>query len=121
MKYLNKVMIIGNLTADPEQKQTPERMLATFIVATNRVWKDAKGLPQSLAEYHNIAAWGGLAEHLMKILRKRKLVYIEGYLKTREWAENGITQFRTEIVADYVIVLDKRPDNILGASPEDLE
>lgn len=110
MKYVNKVILLGNLTADPESKAAGERPLTTFVVATNRVWKNAQAEPQSLAEYHNIACWGGLADHVLAILKKSKLVYVEGYLKTRSWEDNGIKHFRTEIVADNVIALDKKPE-----------
>lgn len=109
MKYVNKVQLIGNLASDPEKKLTSERPLSTFIVATNRTWKNQAGEQHSLAEYHNVAAWGGLADHVLSILKKSKLVYIEGYLKTRQWEENGVRQFRTEVVAETVIALDKKP------------
>lgn len=109
MKYVNKVTLIGNLACDPEQKDHSDKPLVTFVVATNRVWKNQLGEKQSLAEYHNIAAWGGLAEHSQKILKKGKLVYIEGHLKTRQWEDGGNRHFRTEIVMESLIVLDKKP------------
>ena len=111
MRSVNKVILVGNLTRDPELKQTPAgQSIATFGLATNREWV-AGSEKKSLAEYHNIAAWGTLAEICGKYLKKGKLVYVEGYLKTRSWdSPEGAKIFRTEIVATDMIMLDKRPE-----------
>jgi len=111
MRSVNKVILVGNLTRDPELKQTPAgQSIATFGLATNREWV-AGSEKKSLAEYHNIAAWGTLAEICGKYLKKGKLVYVEGYLKTRSWdSPEGVKIFRTEIVATDMIMLDKRPE-----------
>ena len=111
MRSVNKVMLIGNLTRDPELKQTTNgQSIVTFGLATNREWVTKSSEKKSLAEYHNIAAWGRLAEICQSYLRKGKLVYIEGYLKTRSWdSPEGVKIFRTEVVATDMIMLDKRP------------
>jgi len=113
MRSVNKVVLIGNLTRDPVMKTTSNgQPVTTFGIATNREWNTKKGDRKSLAEYHNVAAWGKLAEICSKFLKKGKLVYIEGYLKTRSWdTESGIRVFKTEIVIYDMIMLDKRPDD----------
>lgn len=75
---LNKVQLIGNLTADPEIKQTPSGVaVATFSIATNKSWKDAAGIKQEEVEFHNIVLWRGLADLAEQYLQKGKKVYIE--------------------------------------------
>ncbi|MBP9779161.1 single-stranded DNA-binding protein [Candidatus Gracilibacteria bacterium] len=104
---LNKVQIIGNLTAEPEVRETPNgQKVATFSVATNRKWKDAGGMLQEEVEYHNCVAWRGLADIAEQYMHKGKKVYIEGYLKTRSWDDTaGVKRYKTEIVSDNVILL----------------
>ena len=111
MRSVNKVILVGNLTRDPELKQTTNgQSIVTFGLATNREWV-VDGEKKSLAEYHNIAAWGTLADICGKFLKKGKLVYVEGYLKTRSWdSPEGVKIFRTEVVATDMIMLDKRPE-----------
>jgi single-strand DNA-binding protein len=109
MRSVNKVILIGNLTRDPSVKTTPNgRTVVTFTLATNREWV-SNGERQSLAEFHNVAVWGRLAEVCEKFLKKGKLIYVEGYLKTRSWdTPEGNRLFRTEIVAYDMIMLNKR-------------
>jgi single-strand DNA-binding protein len=104
---LNKVQLIGNLTAEPEVRETPNgQKVATFSVATNRKWKDASGVLQEEVEYHNCVAWRGLADIAEQYMHKGKKVYIEGYLKTRSWDDTaGVKRYKTEIVSDQVILL----------------
>ena len=110
MRSVNKVIIIGNLTRDPEMRQTPNgQNIVTFGVATNRAWVDSSGERKSSAEFHECVAWSNLAEICAKYLKKGKLVYIEGYLKTRSWdTEEGVKKFKTEIVVQDMIMLDKK-------------
>ncbi len=105
---LNKAMIIGNLTRDPETRTTPSgQTVSNFGVATNRVWTDASGQKQEAVEYHNIVAWGRLAEICNQYLRKGRKVYIEGHLQTRSWeGQDGIKRYRTEIITENMIMLD---------------
>lgn len=107
---LNRAMIIGNLTRDPEIKTIPSgQTVANFAIATNFVWKDSQtGEQKEQVEYHNIVVWRRLAEICGQYLRKGSKVYIEGRLQTRNWDDqNGVKHYRTEIVADNMIMLDK--------------
>lgn len=122
---LNKAMLIGNLTRDPETRTTTSgQSVASFGVATNRVWKNATtGEKQSSAEFHNIVAWGKLAEICQQYLKKGSKVYLEGRLQTRSWDDpSGVKKYRTEIVAENMIMLDKKGDfpagNTNPAQPE---
>lgn len=112
MKSVNKVILLGNVTRDPELKQTTGgQSICTFGLATNRVWRDSNGEKQSLPEYHNIVAWGGLAEFCNQYVKKGKPLYIEGYLKTRSWdGPEGAKIFRAEIVTENLILLGPRPE-----------
>ncbi len=101
--YLNKALIIGNLTRDPELRSLPSGVQVTsFSVATNRVWKDKDGAKQESAEYHNIVVFGRQAETSAQYLKKGSSVLIEGRLQTRSWESDGQKKYRTEIVADRV-------------------
>lgn len=119
---LNKVMLIGNLTRDPEVKTTPQgTTVTTFSVATNMTWKDASGARQEKVEYHNVVAWRKLAEICGQYLKKGMKVYIEGRLQTRDWqAQDGGKRYRTEIVADVMQMLDRAgaPNGNTGAAPK---
>ncbi len=108
---LNKVMVIGNLTRDPEMRATPGGLqVCAFGVATNRVWTDPQGQRQEEAEFHNVVAFGKLAEICGQYLGKGRKVYVEGRVKTREWqAQDGTKKNRTEIVAENMIMLDRAP------------
>lgn len=108
---LNKVMVIGNLTRDPETRTTPAgTAVCTFGVATNRVWTDTQGQKQDEAEFHNIVAFGRLAEICTQYLGRGRKVYIEGRMKTREWqAQDGAKRNRTEVIAENMIMLDRAP------------
>lgn len=109
MRSINKVILIGNLTRDPEMKATQNgQQITTFGIATNREWM-AVGERKKSTEFHEIVAWAHLAELCQKYLRKGKLVYLEGYLKTRSWEdESGEKRFRTEVVLQDMIMLEKR-------------
>ncbi|MFC1700560.1 single-stranded DNA-binding protein [Patescibacteria group bacterium] len=98
----NKAIIVGRLTRDPETKALPSgQSLASFSMATNRVWNDANGNKQEATEFHNIVAFGKLADICSKYLSKGRLVLIEGRIQTRSWQDqNGNKRYRTEIIAD---------------------
>lgn len=112
MMNLNKAMIIGNLTRDPEVRTTPSgQTVANFGVATNLVWTDQSGQKQEKAEFHNIVAWRRLAEIAGQYLKKGGRIFVEGRLQTRTWDDqNGVKRNRTEIIAENLIMLD-RPGN----------
>lgn len=108
---LNRAMIIGNLTRDPELRTTPGgHNVCNFGVATSSQWTDAAGQKQERTEYHNIVAWGKLADICSQYLVKGKKIYVEGRLQTRDWeAQDGTKRSRTEIVAENMIMLDRGP------------
>jgi single-strand DNA-binding protein len=99
--YLNKAMIYGNLTRDPEMKALPSGMqVASFSLATNRVYNDRDGKRQEQVDYHNIVFFGKQAETIAKYLTKGSGVLVEGRLQTRSWDKDGVKQYRTEIIGD---------------------
>jgi single-strand DNA-binding protein len=103
--YLNKALIVGNLTRKPEIKSLPSGIkVANFSVATNRVWKDSAGQKQESVDYHNIVVFGRQAETSAQYLDKGSQVLVVGRLQTRSWddAGSGKKMYRTEIVADRV-------------------
>ena len=101
--YLNKALIIGNLTRDPELRSlTSGIQVATFSVATNRVWKDKEGVRQENTDFHNVVVFGRQAETTAQYLKKGSMVLVEGRMQTRSWEADGVKKYRTEIVADRV-------------------
>ena len=110
MRSVNKVILVGNLTRDPEMKTTQSgQVIVGFGIATNREWVTSDRERKESAEFHECVAWAKLGEICHKYLKKGKLVYVEGYLKSRSWEdEKGEKKFRTEIVVNDMIMLDKR-------------
>ncbi len=106
-RSLNKVMIIGHLTRDPELKYTAQgTALGKFSVATNRTWSNDRGEQQEDVEYHDCVAWGKLGEICDQLLSKGSHVYVEGRLNTNKWEnEQGETRRRTEIVVNEMNLL----------------
>jgi single-strand DNA-binding protein len=101
--YLNKALVYGNLTRDPELKSLPSgTQVTTFSIATNRVWKDKEGAKQESPEFHNIVVFGRQAEIVAQYLKKGRSALVEGRMQTRSWESDGIKKYRTEIVADRV-------------------
>lgn len=101
--YLNKAMVYGNLTRDPELKALPNGMqVCSMSLATNRVYSDRDGKRQESTDYHNVVVFGKQAENCGKYLTKGNSTYVEGRLQTRSWDKDGQKQYRTEIVADRV-------------------
>ena len=115
-KGLNKVMLIGWLDADPEIRQTPNnRQIASFSLATPRSWVSSQGERHEETEWFSVIAWGPLADICEKLLTKDQQVYVEGRLQTRRWQDDqGRAQFRTEVVAQDIIVLTPQNDVIFG-------
>ncbi len=116
--YLNKAMVIGNLTRDPEIKALPGgSKVCSFSVATNRVWKDKNGVKQESADYHNIVVFGRQAETAGQYLKKGSGVLVEGRMQTRSWdAADGQKKYRTEIVADRVQFGNRPTSGTAGSS-----
>jgi len=111
-------------------RQTPNsQQVCTFGIATNRQWVSKDGSKHSSAEFHELVAWARLADICGKYLRKGKLIYVEGYLKTRAWdTPEGIRRHKTEVIVQDMIMLEKRPrdgeddlDEISVASAENME
>ncbi|HEX8946800.1 MAG TPA: single-stranded DNA-binding protein [Candidatus Paceibacterota bacterium] len=99
--YLNKVLLYGNLTRDPELRALPSgQQVATFGLATNRVYKDKEGRKQEATEFHNIVAFGRQAELIGQYMKKGRPLFVEGRLQTRSWEADGRKNYRTEIVID---------------------
>ncbi len=105
---LNKVMLIGRLTKNPELRATPSgQNVTSFSIATNRVFTDAQGQKQERSEFHNIVAWGKLAEICSQYLSKGRRAYVEGRLQTRDWVgQEGVRRYSTEVIAENMIILD---------------
>lgn len=116
---VNKVILIGRLGKDPEVRSIPSgTTLARFSIATDEKFTDKSGEKQERTEWHNIVAWAKLAEICGQYLKKGKLVYIEGSLRTDSWddKETGVKKYRTEIVAQNMQMLDRRGDEEGGGS-----
>jgi len=109
-RSMNKVMIIGNLGRDPEMRYTPSgKPVTTFSVATSRTWVTSDGERREATEWFNVVAWNNLAEICNQFLRKGSRVYVEGHLQTRNWEDdNGCRHYRTELVANEMLILDQR-------------
>ncbi len=125
MSNLNRVMLIGRLTKDPEMRYTPSgQPVTSFSIATNRYSKGPDGDRREFTDYHNIVAWNigtrSLAELVAQYTRKGSLVYIEGRLQTRSWeGQDGQKRRTTEVVANDVQFLDSRATSATGGSPAD--
>lgn len=113
---VNKVIIVGNITRDPELKALPSgAAVATFSIATNEVYtKD--GQKHESTEYHNIVAWGKTAENIARYMKKGSQIYVEGKLQTRSWDKDGEKRYRTEVVALNVQFGAKPKDGSGGGS-----
>jgi single-strand DNA-binding protein len=108
---LNKAMIIGNLGRDPELRYTPNGQAVTqFTVAVNRNYRGADGEWQEDTEWFRVVAWGPVGERAAEHLRKGNKVYVEGRIQTRQWEDqSGQKRYTTELVADRVANLERRP------------
>jgi len=103
--YLNKAILIGNLTRDPELKAIASgNKVCTFSIATNRTYKDSNGVRQEKTDYHNIVVWGKTAENVATYMKKGSQILVEGRMETRSWddAATNTKKYRTEVIADTV-------------------
>ncbi len=128
-RSLNKVMLIGNLTRDPNLRYTPNNTaVCSFGIATNRTWASADGGDkQERVDFHNIVAWSKLADICGQLLHKGDKVYVEGRLQTRDWkGDDGVERKTTEIVIDNMLLLRsssgqggsyQNDDDFAGADP----
>lgn len=108
-RSVNKVILIGNLTRDPELRYTPQgNAVASFVIATNREW-NTDGTKKEVVDFHNIVAWNKLAELCGQLLTKGSKVYVEGRLQTRDWTDDsGTKKYKTEVVIDEMIILTNK-------------
>ena len=116
---INKVIIYGNLTRDPELKSLPGgSTVVNFSVATNRVWKDKNGQRQDSVEYHNVVAFGRTAETINQYMKRGSSIFVEGRIQTRNWeGADGKKNYRTEIIVDKVQFGPKRDSSLPSAAP----
>ncbi len=107
MRSVNKVIVLGHLTRDPEIRLTSTgHKVSTFSLATNRVWKDADGSKKEATDYIDCVAWGGLANVLEQYVKVGQAVYIEGQLRTRSWeAPDGTKRHKTEVIVKELNIL----------------
>lgn len=121
-KSLNKVMLIGNLTRDPELKVTPSgAAVCTFGMATNSRYKKPDGNYEELTNFHNIVAWSKLAEICGQKLKKGMKVFVEGELRTRRWDEDGQQKQKTEVRITDMIIMDVKGHNVDSEDGEDYD
>jgi len=120
MKSVNKVVLLGQVTRNPDVRSTTSGMnVCKFGLATNRVWKDSNGEKQSLPEFHNTVCWGSLAEFCGQYVKKGKPIYVEGYLRTHVWeAPEGVKRERTEVIIDNLVLLSAKDPPAAPASEE---
>ena len=120
MAGLNKVMVIGNLGADPEMRYTADgNALTSFRVAASRNYSTPDGERREETEWFSVVAWRKLAEQCSQFLQKGRRVYVEGRLRTRSWdTPDGQKRYRTEVVADRVLFLDRPGGVPLPEEPE---
>jgi single-strand DNA-binding protein len=116
-KSFNQAIIMGNLTRDPELRSTPSgQSVASFAVATNRVWNSQTGERQEAVDFHEVVAWGKLGELASQYLSKGRKVMVVGRLQTQSWEKDGVKRQRTEIVASDINFLDSPRDGAAGES-----
>ena len=114
MASLNKVMVIGNLGADPEMRFAPSGSpVTTFRIASSRTFTTKDGEKKQETEWFTVVTWDKLAENCNQFLSKGRMAYVEGRLKTRSWEDKeGVKHYKTEVIASQVIFLDRS-----GAAP----
>jgi len=115
--YINKVILIGNLTRDPELKAIPSgEKVCTFSMATNEVYKDKSGKKIEKVEFHNVVVWGRTAENVATYMKKGSQIYVEGKLQTRSWEDQATQKkmYRTEVLAVTVQFGSNKTQSITG-------
>jgi len=118
--YLNKAILIGNLTRDPELRSLPSGVkVCSFSIATNRVWKDKNGVRQESADYHNVVVFGRQAETVAQYMKKGSSILVEGRMQTRSWEDknSGEKKYRTEVIADRTQFGPKGSGSSSGGAP----
>lgn len=118
MAGLNKIMVIGNLGADPEMRYTPNgNPVTSFSIATNRSWTSSDGERKEETEWFRVVAWNQLAERANQFLTKGKRAYVEGRLKSNQFeGQDGQVRHTNEIIANQIMFLDQRTDDLENSS-----
>jgi single-strand DNA-binding protein len=121
-RSLNQVTLMGNLTRDPELRQTPNGSnVCSFSIALNRSYRDANGEWQEVTDYVDIIAWGPLGERVNQYLSKGRRCLVQGRLQSRSWEQDGQKRSKVEVLANDVTFLDGRGDGNVTASEENEE
>lgn len=122
MRDINKVILIGNLTRDPEIRTTTTgQSVASFTVACNRSWNDQQGMRVDAVEYVDVVAWGKLAEIVGQIYKKGRRTYVEGRLQTRNWeGQDGVKRYKTEVIASDLLLQDTQRASSENAAPAEV-
>ena len=116
-RSLNQVTLMGNLTRDPELRQTPTgQNVTSFSLALNRSYKDSSGEWQEATDYIDIVSWGPLAERVAQYLSKGRRCLVQGRLQSRSWEQDGQKRSKVEVLANDVTFLDSRGDDTGGSS-----
>jgi single-strand DNA-binding protein len=117
MSSVNKVILVGNLTRDPELRHTSNKKAVCVIgLATNRNWTDENGEKHEEPEYHRLVAWDKLAEVCHQYLKKGRKIYAEGRLQTRSYTgQDSVEKYATEIVLERMEMLDSMPEDVKGS------
>ena len=111
-RSLNQVTLMGNLTRDPELRQTPNgQSVCSFSLALNRSYRDANGEWQEATDYVDIVAWGPLGERVSQYLNKGRRCLVQGRLQSRSWEQDGQKRSKVEVLANDVTFLDGRTDS----------
>jgi single-strand DNA-binding protein len=121
MGSVNKVILVGRLGKKPETKPVGETTVANFSVATSQSWKDKQGKKQERTEWHNVTAWGKLAEIAGEYLDKGQEVYIEGRIQTDEVEKDGVKKYYTKVVAENITFLGSKADKSESAEKPSAE
>src|ERR1035438_8664537 len=117
-RSLNQVTLMGNLTRDPELRQTPNgQNVCSFSLALNRSYKDQSGEWQEATDYVDIVAWGPLAERVSQYLTKGRRCLVQGRLQSRSWEQDGVKRSKVEVNANDVTFLDSRGGGEEGGAP----
>lgn len=120
--YVNKALLFGNLTRDPELRALPSgQNVCSFSLATNRTYKDRDGQKQEQTDFHNVVVFGRNADSVSQYMKKGSSIFVEGRLQTRSWEKDGKKNYRTEVIAEMVQFGPRKGDSSSGSSRRDEE
>lgn len=120
MPFLNRIQLIGHLGKDPEMRVTSKGgKVCTFSIAVSRRWKSASGDDKETTDWFNVEAWGHLGEICKQYLRKGRLVFLEGQLRTDRYEHEGDTHYYTKIVASQMQMLDRKAEELPAVDAEE--